>query len=174
MLNLYIVRHAKAFQNRPGVDDLERPLDTVGHAEAGEIGRYIRQTGLAPEAILCSSARRVRETLSLFLPYLEGDLTIYFESALYLASAEQLVTRLNHLNVPALRVMMIAHNPGIARLATMLAYDGDREDLESLNSSFPTATLAELNFDLKKWSDVKKGTGHLVRLIVPVDSGVPN
>ena len=170
MLTLYIVRHAKAFQNRPGVEDLERPLDTVGHAEASEIARYIQRTGLAPEVILGSSARRVRETLSLFLPYLEGDLTIYLESALYLASAEQLVTRLNHLDVRALRVMMIAHNPGIAQLATMLAYDGEREDLERLNSSFPTATLAELNFDLKKWSHVKKGTGHLVRLIVPVNS----
>jgi phosphohistidine phosphatase len=174
MLSLYIIRHAKALQNQPGVEDVDRPLEPFGRAEASEIGEYMRRLGLAPQAILGSSARRARETLGLLLPHLDGDVAIHVDSALYLASAEQLVARLNRLDVPALRVMMIAHNPGIARFATMLANDGDSEDLERLNSSFPTAALAEISFDLEKWSDVQKGTGRLVRLIVPVGDGVAN
>ncbi len=174
MLNLYIVRHAKAHQNQPGVEDVDRPLEPVGHAEASQVGEYMRQIGLAPQAILGSSARRARETLGLLLPHLDGDVDIHIDSALYLASAEQLVARLNRLDVPALRVMLIGHSPGVARLASTLVGDGDPEELERLNDGFPTAALAEISFDLEKWADVKKGTGRLVRLIVPVGGGVAN
>ena len=174
MLNLYIVRHAKAHQNKPGVEDVDRPLEPVGHAEASQIGEYMRRLGLAPQAILGSSARRARETLGLLLPHLDGDVAIHVDSALYLASAEQLIARLNRLDVPALRVMVIGHSPGVARLASTLAGDGDPEELERLNGSFPTAALAEISFDQEKWADVKKGTGRLVRLIVPVGDGAAN
>lgn len=174
MLTLYILRHAKAHQNQPGVKDLDSPLQAAGHVEANKIGEYMQRASLSPQVIIGSSARRVHETLDLILPYFDDNITINLESALYLASSKQLTARLNNLERPTLRVLLIGHNPGITDLARMMAGNGDSDELQRLNANFPTAALAELRFDQDEWSAVGRATGRLIRLIIPVNADITN
>ena len=167
MLTLYILRHAKACQNQPGLKDIDRPLQAVGRAEANEIGDYMQRTVSSPQAILGSSARRVRETLDLLLPYFDSDISVHLESALYLASVEKLMEKISTVKSNTCRVLIIGHNPVITNFATLLACDSDQNKLHQLGSGFPTATLAELRFDQDEWSKIEKTKGRLIRLKLP-------
>ena len=58
---LVILRHAKA-ANPEGVADPDRPLTSRGHADAAAAGAWLAHRDLQPDLVLCSSARRTRET----------------------------------------------------------------------------------------------------------------
>jgi len=63
---LIILRHAKA---EAGEDDHARRLAERGVREAGQMGAAMAERGIVPQKILCSTARRTRETLeSLHIP----------------------------------------------------------------------------------------------------------
>ena len=58
---LVVLRHAKA-AGEPGVNDTQRPLTGRGRRDAGAAGRWLLAQGIRPDLVLCSSARRTRET----------------------------------------------------------------------------------------------------------------
>jgi phosphohistidine phosphatase len=58
-VRLVIVRHAEA---APGDPDELRPLTARGREDAREVGRRLREDGLAPDAVLSSPLLRARET----------------------------------------------------------------------------------------------------------------
>ena len=49
----------------PGQDDHDRALSARGRTEAVAAGVWLREHGYLPDRVLCSSARRARETLDL-------------------------------------------------------------------------------------------------------------
>ena len=63
---LHLLRHAKA-STKEDVDDYERPLSRRGRKTARRIGRNLSAKLGAIDLVLCSSARRTRETLDLVL-----------------------------------------------------------------------------------------------------------
>ena len=67
MLTLSLLRHAKSSWKNPTVPDRERPLAARGITDAPLMGRAITERGIDPELVLCSSARRTVDTLSLVL-----------------------------------------------------------------------------------------------------------
>ena len=67
-------------------------------------------------------------------------------------------------------VMMCGHNPGLEDLALMLIPDIRGDELrDELEAKFPTASIAELQFDVEKWADIKEGGGRITRFIRPRD-----
>ena len=63
MRELILLRHAHAEPAAAGLDDIDRPLSREGQAEAEAAGRWLKEHGHLPDRILCSPARRARETL---------------------------------------------------------------------------------------------------------------
>jgi phosphohistidine phosphatase len=59
---LILIRHAKSDWEHPALDDHDRPLNARGQRSAPRIGAWLAAQGLAPDAVLCSTARRTRET----------------------------------------------------------------------------------------------------------------
>ena len=56
-----VLRHAKA--ERPtGVADEDRPLTERGHADAAAAGAWLAARGYRPDLVLCSPAKRTRQT----------------------------------------------------------------------------------------------------------------
>ena len=68
MLTLTLFRHAKSSWATPGLPDFDRPLAPRGEEAAPLMAAFLAESGLAPDLVLCSSARRTRETLDLALP----------------------------------------------------------------------------------------------------------
>lgn len=174
MLTLLLLRHAKSSWDDPDVDDFNRPLNERGNAAAPAMGRYLRHEHLAPDVILCSSARRTRDTLTHIAPHI-GDAKTTHEDGLYLAEAGHVLARLGRLadskTVSPATVMIIGHNPGLHDLAMRLASHGDAKSLNRLADKFPTAALAKIDFETKSWRDVAKGSvpGRLTHFITPKD-----
>ena len=167
MRSLLLLRHAKSSHAEPGLGDHERPLTPRGRRAAALMGTHIAEAGLDPSRILCSTARRTRETLEELRPQLLEEPTVAFESLLYLASERTLLALVREVEDAEASVLVIAHNPGIADLAVVLAGSGDTGTIDTMTRKFPTAALAALRFDVESWKDVAPRGGHLIGFTTP-------
>ena len=168
MHSLYLLRHAKSSWADPTLPDRERPLAPRGQRDAKRIAEHLVGLGVAPELVLCSSARRTRETLELLEPAL-GAATVSLEAGLYGASAGTLLERLRAVPEPVASVMLIGHNPGLEDLALELASSGT--ELERLGTKFPTAALATLTIGAATWERLSRGDAVLAAYVVPKQLG---
>lgn len=172
MLTLLLFRHAKS--SRPaGVGDFDRPLAARGRRAIEEMAARMRAAGYLPDLILCSPARRTRETCELLAPALGCEAPVRLEPDLYLAEAGRLLRRIRAAPDEIRALLAIGHNPGVQELATLLAGAGDRDGLAMLRTKFPTAALAALRFEGKGWSSVAKARGRLEAFMRPGDGDQP-
>ena len=169
MKTLYLLRHAKSHWGDPGLDDHDRPLDPRGERAVAVMGVHFAQQGYQPSLVLCSSARRTRETLDSLLPHLPVHPELLIEQRIYLASGGQLLARVQEIDDGQSQLLLIGHNPGIANLARTLAGSGARAPLRHLAARFPTAALAVCEFDLERWRDLAPESGRLLAYTTPKD-----
>jgi phosphohistidine phosphatase len=156
---LYLLRHAKSSWADPGLADHDRPLNSRGRRAAKAIGRHLRDQGIEPQLVLCSSATRARETLERI------GYAAHVEPELYGAGAGALLARLRKVPAAVPSVMLIGHNPGLQELALLLSRPG--AGVRELAAKFPTAALATLA--LPSWSTLDRGTAELIDFVRPRD-----
>jgi phosphohistidine phosphatase len=120
MKRVYLLRHAKSSWKHPELPDRDRPLAGRGKRAAKAIVKHMRAQEFEPELVLCSTARRARETLERIEPAL-GRAPVRVEGELYGASARELLVRLRRLPDDVGSVLVIGHNPGMHELASELA-----------------------------------------------------
>jgi phosphohistidine phosphatase len=165
---LYLLRHAKSSWDDPSLVDHERPLAPRGRRAAKKIAAHMKDAGIEPTLVLCSSSRRTRETLAAVGPALGGEGSVSVEPELYAASDDDLVARLRRLPESVSSVLLIGHNPGLQDLALRLAQEG--QDLTRLREKFPTAALATLELT-SSWADLTGGAAALVGYVLPRELG---
>jgi phosphohistidine phosphatase len=163
---LYLLRHAKSSWKHPELTDHERPLAGRGRRAATVIARHLDQCEIPPELVLCSTARRARETFERIEPALPAA-AVSYEPRVYAATADELLERLRRVPDAIASVLLIGHNPAIEQLALDLARPSlKRRELET---KFPTAGLATLEFVGPNWRDVHRGGATLVNVVRPRD-----
>ena len=104
----------------------------------GTSGRWLRGHGYLPDTVICSAARRTRQTWELVAPELGGSPSVTFEPRAYAASAMTLLYLVRELPATSRTAMLIGHNPGVAELATSLALPPDGDDAPI---RFPTSPI---------------------------------
>lgn len=166
MLTLYLFRHAKSAWDDPSLADFDRPLAPRGERAAPAMAAYMKAQGLQPDLVLCSAARRTRDTWALMAGTLGQPRTTYIEE-IYEAEASALVTAIRRAPAAARRLMLIGHNPGLEDLASHLIGSGERTQREDLAEKFPTAALAVIDFDIETWRDLAPATGRLTLFMIP-------
>lgn len=165
------MRHAKSSWDDPALDDFDRPLGPRGRKAARRMGGYIEREGLAPDLVVCSAARRARETWRLAREEIGGEIRSNVTRSLYLASPDRLLRAIRRVPDSAERLLVIAHNPGIQELAVRL--DADTDDgrgsgpSAGMRAKFPTAALAVLSVDARSWSGTAGGRAQLVKFVRP-------
>ena len=108
--DILLLRHAHAEAAGPGQADLDRPLSPEGQAEAEAAGRWLLEHRLLPDLVLCSPARRTRETLEAVLAVI-GYVDQRLEPAIYDATPGTLAALADgHRDLG--RLMLVGHNPG--------------------------------------------------------------
>ena len=117
---LLLLRHAKSSWDHPSLADRDRPLAPRGRKAAQRIKAYLNRKQIPVALVLCSPARRARETLELVAP--PGEVVI--EDELYGATAAELLERLCRLSDQVDAVMLIRHEPAIRELAVGLLERG--------------------------------------------------
>jgi phosphohistidine phosphatase len=168
MKTLTLLRHAKSGWDDPVARDFDRPLNPKGQRAAAMMGRHMKSLGLAFDHVVASPAVRVVETLHHVGQGYGGDLAPAWDQRAYLASAATLLDIVHQLPDGAESVLLSGHNPGLEELVLLLSADTDslRDQVEI---KFPTATLAELRFGVRRWEDVAPGEGVLARFVRPRD-----
>jgi phosphohistidine phosphatase len=164
---LYLLRHAKSSWEDPEVPDQDRPLAPRGKRALRAIAEQFTQHRIEPSLVLCSPARRARETLQPLRRVFSEKVEVLFEPALYAATSPELLNRLRSVPDRHPSVMLVGHNPGLQELGVLLARPSAKRDV--LAAKFPTGALASLDLDVDSWPDLGKGPGELTSLILPRD-----
>ncbi|WP_433389050.1 SixA phosphatase family protein [Micromonospora sp. KLBMP9576] len=139
---LVLLRHARA--ELPGeTPDVRRPLSARGRADAAAAGGWLARHDLLPDVVVCSAARRTRETWHDVAMGMTGSPTeggsagpapvVRYEADAYEADPEDLLTLLRSVDPAARTVLLIAHNPGISLLSALL--DPERADQNGMRTS---------------------------------------
>ena len=166
MRRLYLLRHAKSSWDDPDVEDHDRPLAPRGRKATKLLARHLRSQRIVPDLVLCSTARRARETLEGIASALGDDVPVRFEPELYGASDAGLLARLSAVADSMESLMLIGHNPAIQMLTLSLA--GGGEELASVERKYPTGALATLRFQ-GSWRDLEPGAATLTAFVKPRD-----
>jgi phosphohistidine phosphatase len=156
--HLLLLRHAKSSWDDPALADHDRPLAPRGRKAAKRIGARLRADQTLVDLVLCSTARRARETLDLVAP--PGKIEI--ESRIYGASADELRERLAAVSDDVGTVMLVGHNPAIHDLAIALLSAADRQVVDT----YPTGALAILTFP-GSWRSLTARRAQLVAFLKP-------
>lgn len=142
------MRHAKAGE-LPGGPDAERALRPRGRRDASSAGRWLAASGRIPDLVLCSTARRARQTWQYVSAELSAQPSVSFDPRLYLADARELIDIIGEAAPGAGTLMYVGHNPAAADLTEILT--GRPADL-------PTAATAIIGTDVS-WAGLADGAG---------------
>lgn len=165
---LYILRHAKAAPQEGAQDDHDRPLTERGERDAYKIGEYMREVGISPGHVLCSTSLRTRQTLQALERGMDRPLATHFDGQLYLASPRNVLDVLSREVHDKNSVLIIGHNPTLHQLTNDLVDSGEQALMDELSAHFPTACLAEIHYPAEDWHDIGPKRGTLKRLVSPM------
>jgi phosphohistidine phosphatase len=165
MLTLSLLRHAKSSWKDPTIADHDRPLNTRGTTEAPVMGKAMTQHGL----VLCSTARRTRDTLQLVLPELKTEPKIAYEDGLYHGTPQEMLDLLHEVTPSVNQVLLVGHNPELQSFALDLIGSGAKHLKDRLEAKLPTAGLIVLRFQAGAWKDVAVNSGKLELFLTPSD-----
>ncbi|MGW6866351.1 SixA phosphatase family protein [Streptomyces sp. NPDC054901] len=162
---LLLVRHAKAVPKHVA-EDFERSLNDRGRAEAPQTGRWLAAAGFEPRLVLCSPARRTRQTWQLIAPALPDVPPAVYDDRLYDAAPTTLATVLAERASGVSPLMLVGHNTGIHELATALCGSGPPKLLDRLRDGLPTAGVVVVDLP-RGWDGLTESEGHLTAFWAP-------
>lgn len=169
MKQLYLLRHAKSDWNHADLADFDRPLNARGCKAAQRMARFLREHRIVPAMVLCSEAKRTRQTLRWLEPAI-GGVPAAFDKRIYEAAARTLLSCLRDLPSGLPSVLLIGHNPGIEQLLRLLAGDnGTPEALARVAEKYPTCGLSMLTSGAEDWRSLGPATCRLDRFVRPAD-----
>jgi phosphohistidine phosphatase len=163
-----LLRHAKSSWDDVSVPDEERPLAPRGRRAVALLEQHLRATDVGVDLVLCSPARRTRETWAGVRAGLRSAREVRFDPALYGASASELLNIVHQVDDRHASVLLIGHNPGLEELAARLIAGGAAKALTRLGEGFPTGALATLWLDAP-WSDLDRRGARLDSYVRPRD-----
>jgi phosphohistidine phosphatase len=166
---LYLLRHAKSSWKEPGLADRDRPLARRGRRAARAMGRHLAASGLQPDLVLCSPARRTVETLDRVRPHLCAVGEARLAPGLYGASAEGIVDLLRSVSNAVDDLLVVGHEPALSELAALVAIRDESSAWERLRQKFPTGACAEIHLSVTEWRSLAPGCGRLERFSTPRD-----
>jgi phosphohistidine phosphatase len=169
MPELLLLRHAKSDWKDRSLGDFDRPLASRGRRAAPLMGDWLAERHLAPDLVLCSTARRAAETLELLLTALASAPETSYLKTLYLAPPSRLLAVLRRQRPDHGRILLVAHNPGLQSLALALAGQegGSGASARQLAEKFPTAALAR--FEVEAWPTLGQVPARLLDFVRPRD-----
>ena len=179
-MKLVLVRHAKSAW--PDVPDHERPLAPRGRRDAPAVGHWLLLAGHVPDQVLCSTARRARETWQLAQSGIGSTVPVRFEDRVYQATAAGLLDAIRQTPAEVATLLVVGHDPAIPELALLLASQAadagqagapaepqERSaPRERIRNKFPTAAVAVLDFARTTWPQLGPGQA-LLAFVTPRD-----
>lgn len=159
MLTLLLMRHAKSSWKDSHQADEARSLTKRGQRDAEAMALLLAARKLVPALILCSTARRARETAEIVVEHSGFEGEISFSSELYQSSPAEYIGLLSKTAGENTPVMIVAHNPDM---------EGFLRNVCDAKEEMSTAAIACIQFDLSSWSNLTTSAkGNLISIWRP-------
>jgi len=150
------MRHAKSDWDSSARSDFDRPLGPRGERDARRMGNWLLEQAFVPERIVSSPARRAAQTAEIVAEILNNT-GITWHEELYLANLPELIEVLAH--PPAVKWMLVGHNPGLEELVEFCAPDFARRS--TFAKLMPTAGIYAVAIE-RGISAPVSGCGHVL------------
>lgn len=150
-MQLHLLRHAKTNQVSPTGKDFDRELLPRALEQITELKQYFATRPIAPKYILCSTAKRTRQTLA-ELQALWPNAQMLFKDELYLASKKEILSEICALHTPE-EILVVGHNEGLSELAIYLSDQA---------IWLKTCGLVSLEFPFESSAYCSENTGKLI------------
>jgi phosphohistidine phosphatase len=155
MKTIVLMRHAKAEPGVPGQRDFDRPLAPRGRSDAQAMGKVLSKLGVMPAAVVASPAARAKETAEIAAKAAGSVTPIRWDPSLYDAPGESWLAAMAKLPAAVESVLIVAHSPGIAEAAALLAGASAR------GFDVPTAGMLAFDDPSLRWRDIGDGAAAL-------------
>lgn len=165
---LVLLRHAKS-DWPDDMADVDRPLAKRGQRDAPVAGRWLARRCYIPNYVVCSAARRARETWELAWRALQSEAPgaprpeVIFDDRVYEATVLNLLMLVREFPEAQRTILVVGHNPGLAELAVGLA-----DPPPAPPAGLPTSSIAVLGLP-GPWTDVAPVQGRLLDFAIPAD-----
>lgn len=145
MKRLYLIRHAKSSKDIPVIiKDSDRPLNEEGKKQVLLMGRRLKESGIVPQAVYSSPARRALDTARAIAGAVGFPLDkIKTMSAIYDSNIPNLMRIVRNIDDAAASAAIFGHNPEFLNFVNYLTPRpvGD----------FPTCGVFGIDFDTDSW-----------------------
>lgn len=157
---LVLMRHAKAAPTAPS--DHGRALAARGLDEAEEVGHWLREQGITPDAALVSDSLRTQQTWEQVATAAGWDVDPHFSAGLYGAEPDSAFDLIREVDADVRTLVVIGHNPTMASIAELVDDgEGDADATTALvTRGLPTSGLAVFGVS-GEWADLEPGAGRL-------------
>lgn len=148
MKNLFLIRHAKSDWGF-NVADIDRPLAKRGIEDAQKMASFLKNK--LPDAhVICSVAKRTRQTASIFAETLEwNDNYIHYVKDLYTFDANQLANIIKSQNDCYENCILFGHNDAITTFVNTFG--------NNYIENVPTCGFVQIAFSVSNWSKITRG-----------------
>lgn len=141
MIQLAVVRHAKAEHGGFELVDHERRLSAQGVRDAADVAARVLRSGVRSEVVLSSTAARATATAAAFADVF--GTTVVEDPELYAASADRILAIARAHGAAELTV--VSHDPGVSALVS---------ELSGRDVGMTTGAVALLTWNDGDWNDV--------------------
>ena len=155
---LLLIRHAQA---AGGPVDAERPLTGHGAEQASAIGTWLARSGLVPDRVVVSPARRAQQTWARAAAELTAGPPPVLDGRIYDNTVEGLLAVVQETPDDVATLAVVGHNPSIGALAAAL----DETRAEEV-VGFPAGGVAVFG-PAVPFTALAPGTAALTRFTVP-------
>ena len=160
MKTLFLLRHAKASSDDPGLPDIERPLSDQGFSDARMMSETLRLQDLIPEKIISSNAVRAYTTAFIFAAAFEKmNHDIDRKNSLYDCSEKDYFDAITGIDEAFSSCMITGHNDTITQVAELL--------LKKAVEPMKTCGLVIISSESKTWSGFSASPCKLVLNLYP-------
>ncbi len=164
MKRLILMRHAEAQPDHLFKVDRDRTLSGIGLKQVDSMGQKLHQKFGGVDYVLCSNARRTRQTFDGVKKHLPSNVEVSFEDKLYGAAAHLLLERLRRIEDRYQNVLVLGHNPGLQQFLNAVI---ECKQPPCLVKNFQTCSAAFFDVSDLGWFAVNFSSFQLADQIFP-------
>jgi phosphohistidine phosphatase len=166
MKTIFFVRHAKAIEHVPSIEDFDRSLIDKGIKNAHLMGKLLSQQHEKPQLVISSPAARAMHTAIIISKELNYPYSkIMLEEKLYESSIGNYFQVIKKINDTIQTVFLFAHNPTITEVCNSLI------DASIGIDDIPTSGVVGIRFDINTWQKIETTKGTLILFDFPKKHG---
>lgn len=160
MRTLYLIRHAKSSWEHAGLRDFDRPLNNRGLHDAPRMAQLLAASGLVPDLLVSSPAKRAISTAAYFAEAFGISRTNILQiPGIYESQPIELMRIVSGLPPEASKILLFGHNPTFTDFANWFT---DRP-IENI----PTCGIVRIDSEAPDWRSFYEENANVVATWFP-------